>query len=548
MTVEQQAAHGVPASPGRAAGPVLRLQEPARVSIGQPARYPKPLDYREEAARIHPAADLVAAALTDKAALATGEVRDILDMTAVMATDPSLLGTAEELVTEQGLPAARAVWDAAEQFIDGLAEAGGYLAERTGDLRDVRDRIIEELTGAQSSAVPELETPHVLLARELAPADTTALDSATVLAIVTEEGGPTSHTAIIARALGIPAVVGCTGALDLTADYLRVDGETGLVEVVTEAEAEAAPSTSTPEWNGAGATSDGVRVPLLANIGSAADAIKAADSPAEGVGLFRTEFCYLAMESEPTVEEQAEMYRAIIAVFHGKPCIVRTLDAGADKPLTFLPAEAEPNPALGVRGLRMARQHQPELLDRQLHAIHAAGGDSVMAPMIATTEEASWFAERARAARIRRVGVMIEIPSAALQAGELFEIVDFVSIGTNDLTQYTMAADRQLGTLAALGDPWQPALLRLVELTGTAGRAAGKPVGVCGEAAADPLLACVLVGLGATSLSMTPIALNAVGAELVKHAHSACVTAAREALRTRTPAEARAAARSALGR
>jgi phosphotransferase system enzyme I (PtsI) len=298
-------------------------------------------------------------------------------------------------------------------------------------------------------------------------------------------------------------------------------------------------------WNGVGETADGHRVKVLGNVGSATDAQAAADAGAEGVGLFRTEFCYLDAPTEPTVAEQRAAYTAVLTPFRGKPVIVRTLDAGADKPLAFLSPEAEPNPALGVRGLRVAFD-RPEIVDRQLEAISGAAEDSgaevsVMAPMVATPEEAAWFAERARAAGIARAGVMIEIPAAALAAREILDVVDFVSIGTNDLAQYTFAADRQLGAVAKLNDPWQPALLRLIALVGEAAKATGKPAGVCGEAAADPKLALVLAGLGLTSLSMNAAAVRAVGASLAATTHADCEKFAAAALATANPTAARAA-------
>jgi phosphotransferase system enzyme I (PtsI) len=399
--------------------------------------------------------------------------------------------------------------------------------------------------------VPEFATPSVLVARDLAPADTAGLDPAKVLALVTEEGGPTSHTAILARALGIPAVVAVRGLLALDAAALAVDGDTGTVEVADpNAPVVTAASAGAIEWDGTGVTKDGHRVKVLGNVGSATDAQAAADAGAEGVGLFRTEFCYLDAPTEPTVDEQRVAYTAVLSPFRGKPVIVRTLDAGADKPLAFLSPEVEPNPALGVRGLRVAFD-RPEIVDRQLEAIAGAAKDSgaevsVMAPMVATAEEAAWFAERARAAGIQRAGVMIEIPAAALVAREIFAVVDFVSIGTNDLAQYTFAADRQLGAVAKLNDPWQPALLRLIALIGEAAKATGKPAGVCGEAAADPKLALVLAGLGLTSLSMNAAAVRGVGASLAATTLAQCEAVAKAALAAADPTAARVAVKEAL--
>ncbi|MEV6824663.1 putative PEP-binding protein [Amycolatopsis sp. NPDC051102] len=502
---------GVGVSPGRVDGPRVVVA----ADLPEPASSPAPADLGAEAGKIGPAAASVAAALSDRARSVSGDARSLLETTAAMASDPALVASAEKLVLERSLPAARAVWEAAGDFMTALRAAGGYLAERARDVADVRDRIAAALLGVTPPGVPELTSPSVLVARDLAPADTAGLDPELVLALVTEEGGPTSHTAILARALGIPAVVACAGVLELDSPGLAVDGAAGTV-APSDGTVRAPARTARPTWDGVGRLADGHRVKLLANVGSPADAAAAAAAGAEGIGLFRTEFCYLSAASEPTEAEQRAAYAAVLSPFAGKPVVVRTLDAGSDKPLAFLPMGEEPNPALGVRGLRVAFD-RPELLDRQLSAIAAAAADtgvelSVMAPMVATAAEAAWFAARARAAGIARVGVMIEIPAAALCAAEILAEVDFVSLGTNDLAQYVFAADRQLGAVAALNDPHQPALLRLVGMVAAA--AAGKPVGVCGEAAADPVLAPVLVGLGVTSLSMNAVALPGVGAAL----------------------------------
>jgi phosphoenolpyruvate-protein phosphotransferase (PTS system enzyme I) len=538
---------GVGVSPGRAAGPVVMVAQPA----GEPPSGPPPADPAAEANRIAAAAEHVAANLQVRADSATGEAKQLLETTAMMAADPSLRSQAEQLVTTKQLPAPRAVYEAAASFADALRAAGGYMAERVRDIEDVRDRVVAELLGIAPPGVPELTEPSVLVAQDLAPADTAGLDPKLVLALVTEEGGPTSHTAILARALGIPAVVAVRGVLAANAAQLIVDGQTGSVEIpsepVTPFAAEASAGVS---WNGVGTTSDGLRIKILANVGSAKDAKAAAEAGAEGVGLFRTEFCYLAATDEPTVEEQHAAYAAVLAPFHGKPIIVRTLDAGADKPLAFLNPAAEPNPALGVRGIRVSRE-RADVLERQLAAIVSAAQEtgaqvSVMAPMIATVEEAAWFADRAHAAGITRAGVMIEVPAAALVAEEIFSVVDFVSIGTNDLAQYTLAADRQLGAVANLNDPWQPALLRLIGMIGKAAQAANKPAGVCGEAAADPNLAGVLVGLGISSLSMNPSAVRRVGAALAKHTEDYYRQVARAALVSHTTADAKATVHAML--
>ncbi|SES42830.1 phosphoenolpyruvate--protein phosphotransferase [Lentzea albida] len=534
---------GVGVSSGRATGPVVRVAE----ALPEPPAGPRPADTAAEAARIRPATEVVAQRLMERAKTVEGDARSVLETTAAMAGDPSLIKSAEKLVSDESLPAARAVHQAAAKFISALQAAGGYMAERARDVQDVRDRVVAELLGLAAPGVPDLTSPSVLVARDLAPADTAGLDPSKVLALVTEEGGPTSHTAILARSLGIPAVVACRGILAFEGTSLDVDGDTGQIRE-SDGKVRAAGTGQKAQWNGVGALKDGHRVKVLGNVGSPADAAAAAAAGAEGVGLFRTEFCFLDAAEEPTVAEQTAAYEAVLAPFAGKPVVVRTLDAGADKPLAFLNPDPEPNPALGVRGLRVAFD-RPEVLDRQLEAIAAAAASSsaevsVMAPMVATAAEAAWFVERARAAGIQRAGVMVEVPSAALSAREILQVVDFISIGTNDLAQYVFAADRQLGGVAALNDPWQPALLRLIALVGEAATATGKPVGVCGEAAADPLLACVLIGLGITSLSMNHTALTGVGAKLATTSVDICQLAARGALAAGDPASAKLAARA----
>jgi phosphotransferase system enzyme I (PtsI) len=320
-------------------------------------------------------------------------------------------------------------------------------------------------------------------------------------------------------------------------------------EAAARVEAARAEQARSAAWTGPGRTRDGHEVAILANVQDPAGARKASEAPVEGVGLFRTELCFLGRATEPSVEEQAELYGEVLAAFGDRKVVVRTLDAGSDKPLEFASTPDEPNPALGVRGLRVGIAN-PGLVDRQLDAIALAAERSdaqvwVMAPMVATVAEARWFAERAWH-RGLTAGAMIEVPSAALHAERLMRHLDFVSIGTNDLSQYTLAADRMSSQLSALTDPWQPALLALVEKVGTAGTAAGKPVGVCGEAAADPLLACVLVGLGATSLSAAASAASSVGSQLARVDLQACRSAADAALTCDDPHEAREAAQAQL--
>ncbi|WP_315073258.1 phosphoenolpyruvate--protein phosphotransferase [uncultured Microbacterium sp.] len=538
-------------SSGRVAAPVVHLAPP--LPEPDPTTVVPEADRDSEVSAIEWAAVAVADQLRSRTAQATGETRAILDASRLLASDPELVSEATALVRSKGRSAARAVWETAVVHEKALAALGGRMAERIADIRDVRDRIIAEILQVDMPGVPERDEPFVLVATDLAPADTALLAGGGCIALVTAQGGPTSHTAIIARSLGLPAVVGLADAEAIPAGVtVLVDGDRGTVEVepAPSRVAEARASATVVEFDGAGALADGQRVPLLANVGGAADATNAASAQAEGIGLFRTEFCFLDRTDAPSVDEQIAAYRGVLAAFPGRKVVVRTLDAGSDKPLPFANADREDNPALGVRGLRIARR-RPQLLDDQLRALARAAAEEeavveVMAPMVATVDEAAEFADRCRAAGLDRVGIMIETPSAALLAAELFEVVDFVSLGTNDLAQYTMAADRLLSELGDLNDPWQPAVLRLIAAVGEAGRAVGKPVGVCGEAGGDPALAPVLVGLGVTSLSMAPRSLGRVAAKLSELSSVECARAAAAAVDAPSADAARAAAAAAL--
>ena len=471
---------------------------------------------------------------------------EVLEATAMIARDPSLEEAIRSAIAK-GEPAAWAVDRAIDAFRAMLLDLGGYMAERVGDLDDVRDRTVARLLGLPMPGVPERDVPYILVADDLAPADTVTLTSERVLALVTIRGGPTSHTAILARSLGLPAIVACAEADSLRdGELVEVDGGTG--EIQTGITPEGAADTNRGEQErraaraasrGPGRTADGHPVALLLNIGDAAGAAKVAKVDAEGVGLFRTEFLYLDRQDAPSVDEQVTLYTAVFEAVGGRKIVVRTLDAGADKPLPFLNQEGEPNPALGVRGLRTARR-SPGVLADQLAALAIAQRATnavvwVMAPMVATAAEAKWFTDLAHEHGLPIAGVMVEIPAAALRAADLLEHTDFLSIGTNDLAQYTLAADRMAGELADLLDPWQPALLDLIRMTAEAGLAAGKSVGICGEAAASPALAPVLVGLGITSLSMSASAVADVRDALAAVTLAECQAMAREALAGRRP-------------
>ena len=532
------------------------------------ARTPLPTDTRvidegdreAEKERFVTAATTVAARFAERASTATGVASEVLGATANLAKDRGWLRAGQRLIAA-GKPATQATVEAIDQFVEQFEKLGGLMAERTTDLKDIRDRVIAEILGLPEPGVPQPSSPIVLLAPDLAPADTAGLDPSLVIALVTQFGGPTSHTAIIARQLGIPCIVAVT-ELESVAEGtpIVVDGTSGVIRWgVPELEAqklvldENARRAEIAAWRGPAMLKSGQPVQVLANVQDGAGARKAAESDAEGVGLFRTELCFLSAKTEPTVAEQGAIYREVLEAFGGQKVVIRTLDAGSDKPVPFANHENEENPALGVRGVRLSFAKEG-LLDNQLDGIVEAQrtqqGDTstvwVMAPMIATIDEARRFAAEVRK-RGLWAGIMVEVPSVALMAEAFLKEVDFLSIGTNDLTQYTMAADRLAPGLAYLTDPWQPAVLQLIAKTAWAGIDAGKPVGVCGEAAADPLLACVLTGLGVTSLSMASAAIPAVGVQLGKVTLKQCREAAQKVLAALTSAEAREIAREVLG-
>jgi phosphoenolpyruvate-protein phosphotransferase len=372
----------------------------------------------------------------------------------------------------------------------------------------------------------------IVVADDLLPSETVRLDPQRVLAFVTEGGGPTAHAAILARRLGVPAVVAVGSALRAVPDgaTLLVDGEAGWVEIEPAPEVIRQAQARQARWQAERAqaeaaahepalTRDGVRIEVAANVGSLEDAREAFRRGADAIGLLRTEFLYLERTAAPTEEEEVAAYRALLEAMGGKPVVVRTLDVGGDKPLPYLPMPSEPNPFLGVRGVRLSRQH-PDLLRRQLRALLRAGAGfplRIMFPMVSTVEEIRWLRallDEVRAALARegvplpedlQVGMMVEVPAAALLAEHFRPWVDFFSIGTNDLTQYVLAADRTNPAVAGMADGLHPAVLRLIRQVTAAAEGTGKWVGVCGELAGDLQAVPVLIGLGVRELSVNPV-------------------------------------------
>ena len=484
------------------------------------------------------------AVIADRAGAAEAE---IFDAHLALLDDDALLEPAQTAI--DGGQAAETAWYHATEHVASVYRAlpDPLLAERATDVVDVGRRVLAELaaagnvwppgeakssqpSGASAFAPPPADDdapPAIVIADELTPADAARLDPDRVLGIVTARGSATAHAAILARALALPAVVGLGDAVLGVADAttLLLDGDAGTVTVDPDPALiaaarqrgerdRAAQRAAQARAHEPAVTTDGVRIEVFANLGSTAEARRAVDAGAEGVGLLRTEFLFLDRATLPSEDEQTEQLTEIATALGGRPLIVRTLDAGADKPLPALPMAPEQNPFLGVRGIRLSLA-RPELLATQLRAalrVADAGHPlKLMLPMVATLDEITATKELLRQARLQtgidapiELGIMVEIPAAALTAARLAPHVDFFSIGTNDLTQYTMAAERGDARLAALLDGPQPAVLRLVHETVCAATAAGRWVGVCGELAGDPAAAVLLAGLGVTELSMAP--------------------------------------------
>ncbi|MBN1259190.1 MAG: phosphoenolpyruvate--protein phosphotransferase [Anaerolineae bacterium] len=476
-------------------------------------------------------------ALYEKTCAEIGEEEAaIFEAHMMMLEDPELLDAIQTSIAEECINAEAALTRATEHYAEMLeALEDPYLRARAVDIRDIGRRVLRILLGKIESPAEKLREPSIVVAQDLTPSDTAGLDKKLVLGFVTAEGGATSHTAILARALSLPAVLGIGPEVyELTdGNRLIVDGADGVVlvdpddQLASNYKAKQMTIASVRAWANARAhepaiTADGTRVEVVANIGDVAGARDAVAYGAEGAGLLRTEFLYLERSDLPTEDEQYTVYTEILDVFEDAPVILRTLDIGGDKALPWMNLPKEMNPFLGVRALRLA-MHQPEtLLKPQLRAaLRVAAGRNlkVMFPMVATVGEvravraklgecrAELISEGHPVPDVMEIGIMVEIPAAAIMADRLAEEVDFFSIGTNDLTQYTMAADRGNAAVAHLLHGLQPAVLRLVSLVIHAAHNKGKWVGMCGELAGEPLAIPILLGLGLDEFSMNPPAI-----------------------------------------
>nr|WP_245604353.1 phosphoenolpyruvate--protein phosphotransferase [Nocardioides aequoreus] len=520
------------ASPGVVLGPARRLvSAPLEVSEagGTPEEESGRLDVALAAARGEVEA-------THRALRQTPEA-EIFEAHLALLDDDSLLGRARALVAE-GRSAAAAWTDAVAEVHDEWAALDDpYLRERAADVDAVGEQVLRSITGVAPAAMP---AAGVLLADDLTPAEAAALDLDLVQGVVLAAGSPTSHAAILARARDVPLVVGA-GDLARTAPdgaTVALDGSTGEVHVDPsdevrrdfERRAEAEREQRRTALDAAqrpAATTDGVTVVVGANLGSVADAELARASGADKAGLVRTELLFLGRDDAPGEDEQATTYAAVAAALDRRVTL-RTLDVGGDKPLPYVAAPAEDNPFLGVRGVRLSLRH-PDLLRTQLAAMARVADDAdveVMVPMVAVPAEMDAVRALLPEGSSLRLGMMVEVPSAALKLPALAAHVDFVSIGTNDLTQYAVAAERGNPGVAELGDPLDPGVLQLVERV----VAAGLPTGVCGEAAADPAGVPLLLGLGVRELSVAPPAVPRVKALVRTLDTASCAALAREAL------------------
>ncbi len=532
---------GIGVSSGRAVGPAhVRVQDP-RITSG--AR-----TWDEVTA----ARDVAMAELRALIPGAPPEAAAILEAQVEILQDPALEDAVLE-ATKHGGDAAAALAVAADGFAARLAALPDpYLAARAQDVRQVADRWLAALAGATRQE-PLPGTPFVLVAADLGPADTLSLPRDRLLAIATERGGPGSHTAIVARALGIPAAVGVTGLLEHAHEggWLDVNGDTGEVVAV---EAAAAARTLRAKADGMPPgphlSRDGIRVQILANIGRPGEAAGAAAAGAEGVGLFRTELLFMESAAAPSEEAQYQAYREAVEALGGGTLVVRTLDVGGDKPIPYMPLPPAGNPQLSVRGMRLL-DVRPDIMRTQVRALLRAaahGPVAVMFPMVVDASDIRRCRDLFDEAKLALVqeglafgspalGAMVEIPAAATTATTLLCEADFVSIGTNDLTQYTLAVDRDDAHVAGRYDSLHPGVLRLIAMTGEAGRLTGKPVAVCGELGGDVLAAPLLLAWSVHEWSMAIPAMARMARALAAwDSHEAAEVAGR-ALEARTAAE-----------
>lgn len=490
----------------------------------------------------------------------------IFDAHRLFLEDPELLDDIRRRLNEEGINAEAAVQDAGQNFAQMLlALEDAYFRERSQDVQDVISQMIRSLLGLNQSGQSPTQ-PAIILAEELTPSDTIQFDRSVILGLVTRRGGPTSHAAILARSLGVPAAVsvpfeladvqnGQPAILDGHAGTLIVEPDEAALTAAKQAGAAylirqkmLLESAQAPTI-----TRDGIRVEVVANIGSAEDAVQAVHHGAEGVGLFRTEFLYMGRSALLSEEQQIEAYREVFRILSPRPVVVRTLDIGGDKEIPYLGLQREQNPFLGWRGIRMISE-RPDLLIGQFRALLQAGIEvdlRIMIPMVSNIQEilqARTLFEQTRndllaqgkpCSAKAQFGIMVEVPSIALIAEHAAKLVDFFSIGTNDLTQYALAVDRGNERVAGLASPFHPAVLQLIAKTVRAAHDAGKWCGLCGEMAGDPLAAPFLLGIGLDEFSASPALIPALKETLRRLDASHCRPIAEECLTFSSPEEVR---------
>ncbi|CQR49999.1 MULTISPECIES: phosphoenolpyruvate--protein phosphotransferase [Haloferax] len=460
----------------------------------------------------------------------------VFDAHVQFLNDPQITDGVTDAI-EGGLPAEHAVQETFSEFVEQFENMGGRMGERADDLRDVRDRLVRVLSDGERVDLSSLPEGSVVVAERLTPSDTAQLDPERVAGFVTVTGGRTSHAAIFARSLALPAIVGVGEELQSVEDGTEVvvDGESGdlVVEPSDERKEAAAAAADVDVRRESVETADGVEIEVAANIGTLADLGPAVDRGADGVGLFRTEFLFLDRESPPDEDEQYEAYVEALESFDGGRVVVRTLDIGGDKPVPYLDLPDEENPFLGERGIRRSLGPDADLFETQVRALlrAAASADganlSVMLPLVSTVEELRAGRERFEsvaddldaegvANELPEFGIMVETPAAAFMADRFAPHVDFFSIGTNDLAQYVMAAERGNERVSELGDYRQPAVLRAIDATVSAAEGEDCWVGMCGEMAGDPDLTELLVGLGLDELSMSAVTVPQVKAAVAE--------------------------------
>ncbi|HEY4388053.1 MAG TPA: phosphoenolpyruvate--protein phosphotransferase [Ktedonobacteraceae bacterium] len=561
-----RAIRGIAASPGIAIGPIVRYEAQKLVVHQQETS-----DVQCELQRLDEALSQAGEEVHRLYEQATQSVGTheaaIFEAHESFLHDPELLDLVHSTIQQHARTAAYAWQQGVEQYANQLRSLNDtYLAARAADLEDVGQRVLRILGGQQEQTL-HLQAPAIIVAPDLTPSETVRFDSQKVYAFCTATGGPTSHVAILAKALGIPAITGLGAELDQLTDGLQVivDGNNGEIllepdpatlelyhlraQTLAQHQQVAFESAHQPAY-----TSDGTRVEIVANIGSPDQVAGALSYGAEGIGLLRTEFLFLERATAPDEEEQVAIYRSIFEAMEQRPIVVRTFDIGGDKPAPYMTVPAEMNPFLGIRGIRLALTHT-DLLQTQLRALLRAGTGhqlSIMFPMVSSCEEIIALREQLNIARKAleaeqvaiseqvQVGIMIEVPAAALMADVLAEQVDFFSIGTNDLTQYTLAADRTNEATASFSDALHPAVLRLIAMVSNAAHEHHRWVGLCGELAGDPLALPVLVGLGLDELSMTPKAIPLCKQQLRLYTLKEAREIAQQALKQRNAAEVRA--------